>query len=173
MRGRKFIENKSALSLFRLALRKLSEKSLLENSLYRHVLTGELWERYEFDRTDQYSFGTGFRTYPYPETSELIQTALNSDMNEEIIGACRLLYRLEFIGIEYREHLVKGMEGQSQNISEKRFALIYEYANLANQGNLREIMNKTNEEIDDDLAFYQDLYHRALELKRKTNANEV
>ncbi len=173
MRKRNFIENISALSKFRLALRKLSEKSLLENSLYRHVLTGELWERYEFDCTDQYSFGTGFRTYPYPETSELIQTALTSDFDDEIIGACRLLYRLEFIGIEFREYLVKGMEGKSKNISEKRFALIYEYANLGNQGNLREIMNKTNGEIEEDFDYYQDLYHRALELKRRINANKV
>ena len=173
MRDRNFIENKSKVSQFRLALRKTSKKSLLENPLYRHILTGELWERYEFDLTEQYYFGTGFRTYPYPETSELIDIALTSDIEEEIIGSCRLLFSLEYMGLEYRAYLVSRMERQAKNISEKRFNLIYQYANLGNQGNLREIMNKTNDEIDEDLAFYQDLYHRALELKRKTNANIV
>ena len=171
MKEQNFIENKGWFSRFRLALWKLSEKSILDNSLYRHLLTGELWERYEFGLTEQYSLVTGFRTYPYPDTSELIEIALTSDIDEEIVGACRLLYRLEYIGFEYREKLVGRMENEPENISEKRFNLIFEYANLGNQGNLRDIMHKTNDEIDADLEFYQDLYYRALELKRKTNAN--
>jgi hypothetical protein len=168
MRERNFIENKSAFSLFRLLLLKLSEKSLLENQLYRNAFNGELWERYEFDKIEHLRIsGTGYRTYPYPETSELIEIALTSTIDEEIIGACRLLFSLELKGIEFREALVSRLENEHEDISKKRFGQIYDHANLMNQGNLRTVMNKTDKEITADLDYYHDLYFRALGVKKK------
>lgn len=174
MRDRNFIESERWFSFFRLSLFRVLKKSRRDNPLFRHIWTGQLWERYEFDTIEHLRItGYGYRKYPLLETSELIDIALNSNLDEEIIGACRLLFELEFEGIEFREELINRMERNIKKISKKRFSLIYERANLINQGNLREIMNKTDKEINADLAFYQGLYRRTLELKEKITAANI
>lgn len=168
MRDQNFIENKGAFSFFRLSLKKTTKKSELNNPLFRNVWTRQLWERYEYDKIEPLRIGgIGYRTYPYPEVSELIDIALESNIDKEVIGACRLLLSLEFIGHEYRERLISCMESKLINISEKRFSQIYDHANLMNQGNLRDVMNKTDKEINSDLIYYQGLYIRTLEIRKR------
>ena len=66
------------------------------------------------------------------------------------------------------------MEQDLKKISEKRFSLIFKYANLGNQGNLRDVIHKTDMKINADLEFHQSLHKRTLELKKRmTTANII
>jgi hypothetical protein len=164
----RFVEGKGLFSLFRLSLFRTWKKSDLGNPLFRHLWTWSKWERYEYEEDEPNRImAFAYRFIPYPSTSKLIDIAIESNNEDEIKGACRLLYELEFKGHEYRADLIYSLEQSIDQLTEKRFNIIYENANLINHGNLRDIMNKSDEAISSDLDEYQELYKRALSIKEK------
>jgi hypothetical protein len=97
-----FIENQRDCFKLRLRLKRLKEKSILGNPLYEHRSGKQKWERYTYEKVEHLRItGTGYRRYPYPSTSELIEMAIHSNSNEEVAGAAGLLFQLEFHGKEY------------------------------------------------------------------------
>jgi hypothetical protein len=93
----RFIENRGPFSLFRLSLIRTREKTASGNWLFQNIWTRKLWERYEYDYQESLKLTKRtYRTVPYPITSELIEITINSAVEDEIKGACRLLYELEF-----------------------------------------------------------------------------
>ena len=169
--NQRFFEGLSAYSKFRLLLLRVKGKSLFGNPIFRHLPTGLLWERYEFDKVEHMRItGYGYREYPIPELKELIEIAVDSDVKDEIVGASRLLYALEWKGIEFREKLLERMDASVDSISRSKFEYIYEHANLGNLGNLREIMFKSSQEVTADHEYYKELYRRAERIRERVYA---
>ncbi len=164
----RFIQNRGKFSLFRLSLLRTGKMSPFGNPLFRRYGFGEIWERYEYDYDEVKRIAAfAFRVLPYPKHQDLIEITVESKIEYEIKGACRLLFELEYKGQDYRSDLIKKLEQSVGQLTEKRFKIICENANLINQGNLRDIMNKTDEEISADLIYYQNLYQRTEKIKRK------
>ena len=172
MGKRNFIENKRAAFLLKLKLKKLNEVSILKNALFQDIFSNQIWERYSYDKIEHLRIsGTGYRIYPHPSTAELIQIAVKSEIEEEIIGASRLLYSLEFKGVEFRDELVTELENNYQTISLHKFNLIFEHADLSNTSNLREVLNKKASTVSKDYNYYLNLYERAQNVRAKINPN--
>ncbi len=146
-----FFENKKPWSFFRIALINTGKRSPLGNPLFKNLWTHKIWERYWYDKVEHLRRrGYGYRVFPNPKTIELINLAIHSNFNEDIIGACRLLFSLEYTGKEYREKLIESLEENIKALTKARFELIYEHADLNNRYNLKDIMHKHNEEITKD-----------------------
>lgn len=132
--------------------------------LFKHRRSKQLWERYRIYGPDDRSFIYGFRNYPYPSTEELIEIAVKSNLDEAVEGASNLLHMLENKGFDYRETLLSNFESHASQLSKKRLEQIIVHADLNNKGNLRPTLNKTYDEIQKDMKYYQRLFERGQSL---------
>lgn len=162
------MEHKKNSFWFRFRLKKLREKSILGNPLFQEYASSKKWERFEYDKVENLGIvGFAFRSYPYPSTQQLIDIAIISNSNEKSKVAAALLFRLESIGIEFREKLIHQLEQNSTKLEYEKFMVIYKAANLFNTGNLKDPFEKLNSEVSKDFRHYQDLYQRTEILKKR------
>ena len=135
--------------------------------LYVDPVTGQEWEKYEFEYEDSSTDAVGLRKFPYPSTDKIIEIALFSPHDDEASGAAGLLLELEDDENDFREKLLDQIENNIDRISEERYDLVYWRAQLYDIDNKKSILGKHISEIESDAAHYNELSKRAKQLKQK------
>ncbi len=171
MADRYFIEEQSSVNILLKSLTPMDEHSGWQCELYIDKLTGQKWEKYLFEISDEQDDAIGLRRYPYPSTEEIIKITLTSQHPDEVDGASALLLDREYNKIEFREKLLSEIEKNITEITKDRFEIIYNRAELYDIVNKREVLGKSYQEIKADASHYIRMMEKAEELKRVIRNN--
>ena len=125
-------------------LTSLETKTEVGGKIYIDKKTGQQWERYAYDGIEYLRISFyGLRVYPYMATEETINLIIKSTFLDEISGASKLLFYLEYSRLKFREKLINSLEENLKSISKEKLDIIYLNANLGNKSNLKGIINKS------------------------------
>ena len=134
--------------------------------------SGLHWEKYTIGYNEDGDDEFGLRRKPYPTTEKLVDLAVTSNVVEEVEGAAMLLKDQEWNHrVEFREALIESIELNWKTIDANRFSIISGCTELTVPINRREIVGKSNNEIDSDFKYFENLSIRAKELERRLGLN--
>ena len=145
-------------------------------SVYRDAATGKFWMKYYAVAGAQ---GGGYLMLirlPAPATDELITIAMHSVHPDEAVAAVvRLLNEEEVEHKEFREALLQKLEQQLQEKllsrdERERLLQIIALTKLTDPLNLRPIIGKGREEVQQDAAYFRQVAARAAALVDKLSA---
>lgn len=110
---------------------------------------------------------------PEPNQSELIDIALSTtDINVVATSASLLMYNERDLKQEFREELIEKLESHDVNLnpfeSERLKTIIYE-SGLHDSTNLRPIVGKSMEEVNNDYKYYKSIADRAKQIITTAN----
>ncbi len=167
MNNRIFIEDQV------LVKKKLQQLLLMQpttkehEEIYIDTSSGDKWEKYEFELNEQTDDAIGLRRYPYPSIEEIVSIASKSIYLDEVSGAAALLWELDRKGIKVRTHLLKELELMLNEISIERFEIIYWRTEIYDTTNNISLLDKSDQEIENDAAYYRLTALKAKELREK------
>jgi hypothetical protein len=137
---------------------------------YIDPLNRNTWIKYSFEN----GFGVQFLLVqlPHPSTEELINIALSSINEDEVISASLFLKINELQKkLEFREKLIERLEKielyDLQYNEKQRLINIIEYSELNNNINRRVILNKNYVEIQRDADLFKQISKRANSILKK------
>ncbi|WP_242926912.1 hypothetical protein [Pontibacter vulgaris] len=136
-------------------------------SVYKNPETGAFWMKYYATAATQ---GGGYLTLlklPVPTTDELIQIAIHTLFEDEMVAAIlRLLDEEQIEKKDFRLPLIEKLEELNlANSEEKRRAQqLIKLAALDDPMNRRELLHKTAEEVKKEAAYFQRIAERAQRL---------
>lgn len=134
--------------------------------------SGLKWEKYPMDYNEDGDDEFGLRRIPYPTTEKLVDLAIKSNVVDEVEGAAMLLKDQEWNHrVEFREALIESIELNWNTMDANRFSIISGCTELIVPMNRREIVGKSNKEIESDFKYFENLSIRAKELERRLGLN--
>ena len=99
---------------------------------------------------------------PIPTTEKLIEIALNSKYEDEVLATCYTLIQNEEIEkTEFRLELITELEKISDRIRQQK---IIKFTSLLNSLNRKDILGKSLNEIELDSKYYTEIAERATKL---------
>lgn len=131
---------------------------------YMDKETGDKWLSYRVD-TEYHGGGNPVMCrLPLPDTTTLIDIALQTENEDEVFAACRTLVNNEQLKKrDFRSDLISRLENLKNKERQKR---IIELTGLDSDLNRREIIGKTSDQVDKDSKYFQDIAKRAMKLKK-------
>jgi hypothetical protein len=131
---------------------------------YMDKETGVEWLSYRVD-TEYHGGGNPIMCrLPLPDTTKLIDIALQTENEDEVFAACRTLENNEQLKkLEFRADLINRLEDLTNKTRQKR---IIELTGLDSALNRREIIGKTSDQVDKDSKHFQDVAKRAMKLMK-------
>jgi hypothetical protein len=172
MNSRKLYANEKLILAF---LKELNEVEIMDDGWaikYIDPKAGQHWLKSQIN--SEYNGGGDFIliNLPEPLTEELIEIALSSKNEDEVVAASlRLRDNEEFKGNEFRKALIDKLnciELDNLHSEEKqRLINIIKYSELDNEINRQEILNKGYKEILKDANFYKSVAEQAATILRR------
>jgi hypothetical protein len=99
---------------------------------------------------------------PIPTTEKLIEIAINTKEEDEVLAACYTLIQNEEIGkVEFRLALIVALEKISDRIRQQK---IIKFTSLSNSINRKNIIGKSLNQIEFDNKYYKEITERANKL---------
>ena len=166
MESRKLYSNNSLITNF---LKELTKVEILENgwsTKYIHNKTGQFWLKSQVNSEYHGDGNIILIQLPEPFTDELIEIALCSINEDEVIAAClKLRENEQYHKIEYRQNLIDKLNKiQLYDLpydEKQRLINIIEYSELDSEINRREILNKHFDEVQKDANYFRTIAQQA------------
>ncbi|WP_276499177.1 hypothetical protein [Pontibacter litorisediminis] len=143
-------------------------------AVYKEAAAGRFWMKC-YTTAGEQSSGGGYELLirlPLPTTEELIQVALHSPHEDEAVAAIMRLLEEEAIEQkDFREKLVQRLEEldlQTMEAGQKQWLRkVITLTSLIDPLNKREVLGKTAEQVQADVAYFEAVSERARQLLRK------
>ncbi|WP_187260923.1 hypothetical protein [Pontibacter beigongshangensis] len=145
-------------------------------SIYRDAATGRFWMKYYAVAGAQGGAYLLLIKLPPPATDELISIAMHSVQPDEAVAAVvRLLNEEEVEHKEFRDMLLQKLEQELQEKlpsknERERLLQIIALTKLTDLLNLRPVVGKSREEVQEDAAYFRQVAARAAVLFEKLSA---
>ncbi|WP_018479787.1 hypothetical protein [Pontibacter roseus] len=139
-------------------------------SVYQDTTNGSFWLKYYATAATQ---GGGYLTLmrlPAPPTKELIELALTSVFEDEAVAAIlRLLDEEAIEKKDFRQRLVERLEQahEEATVEPERLVKVIKLAGLDDPMNRRELLHKSQGQIQQDADYYKRVADRAAKLLEK------
>jgi len=160
--GRKLFSDINLIEIFVNNLKLVGENNKNWTKEYFDLNTNQTWLSYYVNASQHGGGNNILALLPFPTTDDLIDIALNTKIEDEIVAACQTLTENEAVSNEeFRLMLIDRLE----LINDKdRHEKIIGLANLSSTLNRKNILGKSIEEITSDRNYYKQIAERAVRL---------
>ena len=159
---RKLFSDINLIKTFVSSLKLVGENNKNWTKEYFDLTTNQGWLSYYVNASQQGGGNNILALLPLPTTDGLVDIALNTKMNDEIVAACQTLTENEAVNNEeFRLILIDKLELISDKERQRK---IVELVNLSSTLNRRYILGKSIEEITSDANYYKQIAERAVKL---------
>jgi len=161
-----FIEEEDLVRTKINSLKKTSEKSIENNTIYTDTKTRQKWELYYTYLGDDITIKVkGVRIYPSPKWEELLLLAIETNYIEETKIISRYIRKKINDKEKHREKILDILEINQKKLSHEKYDVIYSNLQLGDKTNKRETMNIPLDTVKSDNEYFQSLVERADRIK--------